>query len=95
MAWDAAFGLDERERAKKDDDDDDPSIIDDDDVRKIASGGESLDLIVYIQNMSNSPPEGWIDLRPDLTCVCSHDSITGWVNVGGSSRAYCGSTSTP
>jgi hypothetical protein len=55
MAWDAAFGLDERERAKKDDDDDDPSIIDDDDMRKIASGGELLDLIVYIQNMSNSP----------------------------------------
>lgn len=96
MAWDAAFGLDERERGNKDDGDDDASI--DDDVRKIASGGELLDLIVYIQNMPNSPPEGWIDLRPDLTCVCSHDSITGWVTpssrVGGSGRAYASSPST-
>jgi cytidyltransferase-like protein len=81
MAWDAAFGLDERERSSDDD-----SIDDDDDVyenEKIATGGRLLDLIVYPQNMPNSPPEGWIDLRPDLSCVCSHDSITGWVTSSG------------
>ena len=80
MAWDAAFGLDERERSSDDD------SIDDDDVyenEKIATGGRLLDLIVYPQNMPNSPPEGWIDLRPDLSCVCSHDSITGWVASSG------------
>lgn len=78
MAWDAAFGLDERERSSDD-------SINDDDVyeKKIATGGQLLDLIVYPQNMPNSPPEGWIDLRPDLSCVCSHDSITGWVTSSG------------
>jgi phosphopantetheine adenylyltransferase len=89
MAWDAAFGLDERERSVN-------SVNDDDDVsdNKIATGGQLLDLIVYPQNMPNSPPEGWIDLRPDLSCVCSHDSITGWVTpdsrIGGSGRSIGG-----
>ncbi|KAL3793456.1 hypothetical protein ACHAW5_001631 [Stephanodiscus triporus] len=94
MAWDAALGLDERERKKRDGDDID---IDDGGGGKVATGGKLLDLIVYPQNMPNSPPEGWIDLRPDLSCVCSHDSITGWVTpasrVGGSGRAYASSSS--
>ena len=102
MAWDAAFGLDERERGGGDVDDDDEGEGDDGDGEdgdnnKIATGGKLLDLIVYPQNMPNSPPEGWIDLRPDLTCVCSHDSITGWVtnpnHAGGSGRAYAASSS--
>lgn len=89
MAWDAALGLDEREK--------DVESIDGERANEgagptIASGGKLLDLIVYPQNMPNTPPEGWIDLRPDLSCICSHDSITGWItsdlNAGGSGRRY-------
>jgi len=72
MAWDAALGLDEKENNQE--------------GKTITSGGKLLDLIVYPQNMPNTPPEGWIDLRPDLSCICSHDSITGWV----SSDLYAG-----
>ena len=57
----------------------------------VASGGNLLDLIVYPQNMPNTPPEGWIDLRPDLSCICSHDSITGWISsdaAGGSGAKF-------
>ena len=88
MAWDAAFGLDERERNSiiNNNTDDDLS----DDNNKIATGGQLLDLIVYPQNMPNSPPEGWIDLRPDLSCICSHDSITGWVFAGSGRRSSTG-----
>ncbi|KAL3784938.1 hypothetical protein ACHAW5_003618 [Stephanodiscus triporus] len=91
MAWDAALGLDERERLGEEegeeeeegngDDDSDGFRHDDDDDddknREIASGRgwKLLDLIVYPQNMPNIPPEGWIVMRPDLSCVCSHDSI--------------------
>ncbi|KAL9188733.1 hypothetical protein ACHAXT_007111 [Thalassiosira profunda] len=79
MAWDAAIGLDERENNESE-------------THRIATGGKLLDLIVYPQNLPNAPPEGWIELRPDLTCICSHDSITGWVtsdsSAGGSGRQY-------
>ena len=84
MAWDAAFGLDERENTKANNDAGGGSTI--------TTGGKLLDLIVYPQNLPNTPPEGWIELRPDLSCICSHDSITGWItsdlNAGGSGRAY-------
>ena len=37
-----------------------------------------LNVIVYPQNLPNTPPESWLHHRPDLECVCSHDSILGW-----------------
>jgi hypothetical protein len=43
-----------------------------------------LDVIVYPQNLPNAAPEGWVVLRPDLDCICSHDSLTGWSSAGGS-----------
>lgn len=85
MAWDAALGLDEREENKNNSEEGGGA-------GPITSGGKLLDLIVYPQNMPNTPPEGWIDLRPDLSCICSHDSITGWITsdlyAGGSGRQY-------
>ena len=41
-------------------------------------GGALLDVIVYPQNLPNAAPESWIVLRPDLECICSHDTLTGW-----------------
>ncbi|KAL7530690.1 hypothetical protein ACHAXR_003630 [Thalassiosira sp. AJA248-18] len=88
MAWDAALGLDERENNRSETNKSGEGIL----AGPITSGGKLLDLIVYPQNMPNTPPEGWIDLRPDLTCICSHDSITGWVSsdlfAGGSGKEY-------
>lgn len=88
MAWDAALGLDERETDLAEEKKRGDGIL----AGPITSGGRLLDLIVYPQNMPNTPPEGWIDLRPDLSCICSHDSITGWVTsdlyAGGSGRQY-------
>jgi len=88
MAWDAALGLDERENNISDKNRSGEGIL----AGPISSGGKLLDLIVYPQNMPNTPPEGWIDLRPDLTCICSHDSITGWISsdlyAAGSGREY-------
>ncbi|KAL3805094.1 hypothetical protein HJC23_003322 [Cyclotella cryptica] len=84
MAWDAALGLDERENSEP--------IDGATRAGPITNGGKLLDLIVYPHNMPNTPPEGWIANRPDLTCICSHDSITGWVSAddyaGGSGRKY-------
>ena len=84
MAWDAALGLDERISP--------PNTSAQKQAGPITSGGQLLDLIVYPQNLPNTPPEGWIANRPDLSCICSHDSITGWVtsdnNAGGSGRKY-------
>ena len=83
MAWDAALGLDERENSEAS-----AGEV----AGTITSGGKLLDLIVYPQNLPNTPPEGWIDLRPDLSCICSHDSITGWVSsdlyAGGNGMEY-------
>lgn len=88
MAWDAALGLDERENVNDDESESGEGAL----AGPISSGGKLLDLIVYPQNMPNTPPEGWIDLRPDLTCICSHDSITGWISsdlyAGGSGMEY-------
>ena len=87
MAWDAAIGLDEKESDQMSDDGEDSSA-----AGPLTQGKKLLDLIVYPQNMPNSPPEGWIDLRPDLSCICSHDSITGWISSNdyatGSGRKY-------
>jgi len=41
-----------------------------------------MNLIVYPQNLPNTPPESWLHHRPELECVCSHDSILGWHSVG-------------
>lgn len=101
MAWDAALGLDERESGGAggeshgsgdgdDQRDDGGNVL----AGPITSGGTLLDLIVYPQNMPNTPPEGWIANRPDLTCICSHDSITGWVTddeyAGGKGKRFAG-----
>mmetsp|Transcript_9630 Transcript_9630/g.14261 ORF Transcript_9630/g.14261 Transcript_9630/m.14261 type:complete len:490 (+) Transcript_9630:144-1613(+) len=40
------------------------------------------DIVVYPQNLPNAAPESWVSIRPDLDCVCSHDSIIGWVSAG-------------
>lgn len=86
MAWDAAFGLDERSSSSS------SSTTASSSGNTITSGSQLLDLIVYPQNLPNTPPEGWIELRPDLSCICSHDSITGWItsntNAGGSGIHY-------
>ncbi|KAL7433511.1 hypothetical protein ACHAXM_003592 [Skeletonema potamos] len=86
MAWDAAIGLDEKESTQKAGEEEEAS------AGPITKGKKLLDLIVYPQNMPNTPPEGWIDLRPDLSCICSHDSITGWISANdfatGSGRKY-------
>lgn len=85
MAWDAALGLDEKQS-------DSESEGEGELAGPITQGKKLLDLIVYPQNMPNSPPEGWIDLRPDLSCICSHDSITGWISSNdfatGTGRKY-------
>ena len=46
-------------------------------------GGVLLDVIVYPQNLPNAAPEGWVALRPDLDCICSHDTLLGWSATGG------------
>lgn len=44
------------------------------------------DVVVYPQNLPNAAPESWIDIQPDLDCVCSHDEIVGWSSVGDGCR---------
>ena len=39
-----------------------------------------LNVIIYPQNLPNAAPEQWIHHRKDLDCICSHDSIIGWVS---------------
>lgn len=89
MAWDAAVGLDEKESSQTTTGDEEAEASS---AGPITQGKKLLDLIVYPQNMPNTPPEGWIDLRPDLSCICSHDSITGWISANdfatGSGRKY-------
>ena len=93
MAWDAAVGLDEKESVQTTNSSEEEQDAEDaSSAGPITQGKKLLDLIVYPQNMPNSPPEGWIDLRPDLSCICSHDSITGWISSNdfatGSGRKY-------
>jgi cytidyltransferase-like protein len=45
------------------------------------------DVVVYPQNLPNAAPESWIDIQPDLDCVCSHDAITGWSSTYASSSS--------
>lgn len=49
-----------------------------------------LDVVVYPQNLPNAAPEQWLHHRPDLECICSHDSIIGWVSASteGSGSRY-------
>ncbi|KAL7524597.1 hypothetical protein ACHAWF_001012, partial [Thalassiosira exigua] len=88
MAWDAALGLDERENSRSLANESGEDIL----AGPIATGGKLLDLVVYPQGSPNSPPEGWIDLRPDLSCAVGHDSVAGWITssdgAGGSGRRY-------
>ena len=46
------------------------------------------DVVVYPQNLPNTAPESWIDIQPDLDCVCSHDDIVGWSSIGNNCRSY-------
>jgi phosphopantetheine adenylyltransferase len=39
-----------------------------------------LNVVVFPQNLPNAAPEQWIHHQSDLDCVCSHDSICGWVS---------------
>jgi cytidyltransferase-like protein len=47
---------------------------------------DSLDVVVYPQNLPNAAPEQWINHQPDLDSVCSHDSICGWVSESARGR---------
>ena len=38
-------------------------------------------VVVYPQNLPNAAPESWIDIAPDLDCICSHDSTVGWTST--------------
>ena len=44
------------------------------------------DIVVYPQNLPNAAPEAWITIQRDLDCVCSHDSIIGWVSEEATGR---------
>ena len=44
------------------------------------------DVVVYPQNLPNTPPEAWVTIQPDLDCVVSHDTILGWISEGSSGR---------
>jgi len=52
--------------------------------------GELLNVIIYPQNLPNTAAEAWITHRQDLECICSHDSIIGWVSTEamGSGREF-------
>jgi len=87
-AWDCTLGFDRDEHA--DDDVLGSGGDDGDGGSTVGSGGgggimasKLLDVIVYPQNLPNAAPEGWIALRPDLDCICSHDTLLGWSATGG------------
>jgi len=44
------------------------------------------DVVVYPQNLPNTAPESWIDIQKDLDCVCTHDSLCGWVSEEATGR---------
>jgi len=46
--------------------------------------------LVYPQNLPNAAPERWMYHLPNVDCICSHDSITGWIslNSGGTGERY-------
>ena len=41
-----------------------------------------IDIIIYPTGLPNIAPERWLQHRPDLDCICSHDTIIGWVSSG-------------
>jgi len=45
-----------------------------------------FDVVVYAQNLPNSAPEQWIHHQADLDCVCSHDSLMGWISTNAQGR---------
>ena len=47
---------------------------------------ELPDAVVYPQNLPNAAPESWINIQSDLDCICSHDSIIGWVSKDATGR---------
>ena len=44
------------------------------------------DVVVYPQNLPNTAPESWVDIQKDLDCVCTHDSLCGWVSEEATGR---------
>ena len=48
--------------------------------------GHLLDVVVYPQNLPNAAPESWLDIQPDLDCVCSHDALCGWTSTQATGR---------
>jgi cytidyltransferase-like protein len=44
------------------------------------------DVIVYPANLPNAAPESWVAIQPDLDCICSQDSLTGWTSEGAQGR---------
>eukprot|EP00559_Dactyliosolen_fragilissimus_P003145 CAMPEP_0184865940 /NCGR_PEP_ID=MMETSP0580-20130426/19860_1 /TAXON_ID=1118495 /ORGANISM="Dactyliosolen fragilissimus" /LENGTH=445 /DNA_ID=CAMNT_0027365343 /DNA_START=313 /DNA_END=1650 /DNA_ORIENTATION=- len=78
MCWDTALGLATTMTVKngKENGDDENYTLEDE--------VSLLDVIVYPQHLPNAAPEQWIHHRPDLDCICSHDSITGWISSSGS-----------
>jgi phosphopantetheine adenylyltransferase len=45
------------------------------------------DVVVYPQNLPNAAPESWIDIAPDLDCICSHDFTVGWTSETATNEA--------
>lgn len=56
------------------------------DVAMATGNPDFLDVVVYPQNLPNAAPEQWVNHLPDLDCVCSHDSICGWVSQSATGR---------
>ena len=51
------------------------------DDKRLPRARALIDVIVYPTGLPNLPPEDWLHHRPDLTNVCSHDSMVGWTTV--------------
>jgi cytidyltransferase-like protein len=64
---------------------DDTNDEDDDDNNKDQLL-QNLDVVVYPQNLPNAAPEAWIDIQPDLDCVCTADVLCGWWSEEASGR---------
>jgi len=54
---------------------------DEKDEGRLVSPTQVIDIVVYPQNLPNAAPESWVHIRPDLDCVCSHESIIGWIST--------------
>ena len=51
------------------------------DDKRLPRARALIDVIVYPTGLPNLPPEDWLHHRPDLTNVCSHDSMVGWTTI--------------